>query len=214
MSKKDSKSNTLKYIIFSLIIILVIAGIGVAACYLLGSDENNENNQVKTTTNEIEGYGITLDDYDSALYINEFNVLRDNLNSKNPNMEEYAKSVAKLFIIDLYTINNKINKYDVGGLELIYSGIKDNYVSNVTDTIYRYVEDNTNDNRNQNLPEVVSIDVTSANKINYKVKSENVEYEAYSIKLKWAYHVDYGYDTEGEVIVINKDSKFYVVEKN
>lgn len=212
-SSSHKKGNTIKYIIFTLIIILVIGGIGFAACYLLDNSEG-EPTQIKTTTNIIEGYGITLDDLDSALYQTEYNLLRENLLGKNHNMEEYAKSVAKLFIIDLYTINNKVNKYDVGGLELLYDGVKDNYITNVTDTLYRYVQDNSNSNRNQNLPEVVSIEVTDFKANKFKINSEDVEYDGYSIKLKWSYHIDYGYDTEGEVIIINKDNKYYVVEKN
>ena len=215
MSKKEknTNSNTKKYIAFTIVIILVVGLVGFGACKLFG-DTTEENTVAKKTTNTIEGYGYTLDDLDTELYKEEFNKLKENLTGSQINYDEYAKSIAKLFIIDLYTINNKINKYDVGGTEFLEPSVVENYITNVDDTIYRYVEDNTNGKRNQNLPEVISIDVASFKSTTFKVKDENKEYEAYSVKLTWKYHVDYGYDTEGEVIVIKKDNKLYVVEKN
>ena len=50
----------------------------------------------------------------------EFDVLKANLESDTIDEEAYALSIAKLFIIDLYTMNNKINKYDIGGIEYVY----------------------------------------------------------------------------------------------
>ena len=214
MSKKEKKNtNTAKYIIFTIIIILVVGGVGFGACQLF-SDTEEENVVAKKTTNTIEGYGITLDDLDTELYKEEFNALKANLTGSKIDYEEYAKSIAKMFIIDLYTINNKINKYDVGGVEFLYEPVVNNYITNVDDTIYKYVQDNSNGNRNQNLPEVVSIEVKSIKQTTFNIKAENKDYDAYSVKLSWKYHVDYGYDTEGEVIIINKDNKLFVVEKN
>ena len=119
-----------------------------------------------------------------------------------------------MFIIDLYTIKNKINKYDVGGIDFIYKSAKENYITNVTDTLYKYVEDDTKGEREQQLPAVKSIEIESFKKGKFKVNSEKKEYESYNVKLNWTYSIDLGYDKTGEVIIINKDNKLYVVEKN
>ena len=219
MKKKNKKqkemSNGLRIGIFTVIIIIVISLIGFGA-YKLLSDTSDEDAPKVLKKNEvvISGYGIYIDDSDTDLYREEFNKLRDNIESKKINYDEYAASVAKMFIIDLYTIKNKINKYDIGGVDFVYKSALDNYKDNVTDTIYKYVEDNTNGDRTQQLPVVKNVSVTNVEKSKYKIESENKEYNAYKFRLSWSYSINLGYDTSGEVIVINKDNKMYVVEKN
>ncbi len=219
--KKDNKdnevkeaSNTKKYVLFCLVIIVVISLIGFVAYKILAVKEDEEKKVYKVNESEIKGYGIFIDDSDTKLYREEFDKLKVNLESSEVNYDEYAESVAKMFIIDLYTIKNKINKYDVGGIDFIYPTIKQNYIDNVDDTIYKYVEDNSNGERSQNLPVVKSIEVLENTKGKFKINSENKEYDSYVFKIKWEYSFDLGYDEAGEVIVINKDNKMYVVEKN
>lgn len=213
--EKKKSSNTKKYVIFSLIIIVVISLLGFAAYKILAEPKKDDDKRVqKVNETEIKGYGIFIDDSDSKIYHEEFDKLKANLESKEINYDEYAESVAKMFIIDLYTIKNKINKYDIGGIDFVYPSIKQNYIDNVDDTLYKYVEDNSTNERSQNLPVVKSIEVLDTTKGKFTIESEKKEYDSYTYKLKWDYSLDLGYDTAGEVIVINKDNKMYVVEKN
>lgn len=213
--KKKEMSNGVRIGVFTFIIIIVISLIGFGAYKLLADSSSDEKPKaLKKNEVVISGYGIYIDDSDTDLYREEFNKLRDNLEGGSINYDEYAASVARLFIIDLYTIKNKINKYDIGGVDFVYSGALDNYKDNVTDTIYKYVEDNTNGDRTQQLPVVKSITVNNVEKSKYKIESENKEYDSYKFRLSWSYSADLGYDTTGEIIVINKDNKMYVVEKN
>ena len=220
MSKnKKSKGmpDALRYFLFTIVVIGVVSGIGFAAFKLLdNASSGNNKDKVKVNLNEkeINGYGIKLDDNDTTLYKTEYEALEKNLTGDEINYDEYAKSVAKMFIIDLYTIKNKINKYDVGGVDFVYESAKENYTINVTDTIYKYVEDNANGEREQQLPVVKTISVDSIEKTKFKVENAKKEYDAYSIKLTWTYSINLGYDTTGEVIVINDNNKLYVVEKN
>ncbi len=213
--KKKEMSNGVRIGIFTFIIIVVISLIGFGA-YKLLADSSSEDKPKVLKKNEvvISGYGIYIDDSDTDLYREEFNKLRENLEGGSINYDEYAASVAKLFVIDLYTIKNKINKYDIGGVDFVYNKALDNYKDNVTDTIYKYVEDNTNGDRTQQLPVVKSVTVNNVEKSKYKIESENKEYDSYKFRLSWSYSVELGYDTTGEIIVINKDNKMYVVEKN
>lgn len=198
-----------KVILFLCILIFVYAAGGTI--YYIATREKKDDKPIVTNKDTIKGYDYTLKSNDTKLYEDEFKALKANLEG-DINYDEYAVSVAKLFVIDLYTINNKINKYDTGGVSFVYPDGRDNYKLNVQDTIYKYVEDNTNGKRTQNLPEVSSVIVKDSKKDTYKIGDNS--FEAYKINLEWSYVQDLGYDKTGEIILIKKDKNIYVVEKN
>ena len=198
-----------KVILFFCILIFVYAAGGTI--YYIATREKKDDKPIVTNKDTIKGYDYTLKSNATKLYEDEFKALKANLEG-DINYDEYAVSVAKLFVIDLYTINNKINKYDTGGVSFVYPDGRDNYKLNVQDTIYKYVEDNTNGKRTQNLPEVSSVIVKDSKKDTYKIGDNS--FEAYKINLEWSYVQDLGYDKTGEIILIKKDRNIYVVEKN
>lgn len=198
-----------KVILFFCILIFVYAVGGTI--YYIATREKKDDKPIVTNKDTIKGYDYTLKSNATKLYEDEFKALKANLEG-DINYDEYAVSVAKLFVIDLYTINNKINKYDTGGASFVYPDGRDNYKLNVQDTIYKYVEDNTNGKRTQNLPEVSSVIVKDSKKDTYKIGDNS--FEAYKINLEWSYVQDLGYDKTGEIILIKKDRNIYVVEKN
>lgn len=196
-------------IILFIVIVLLVVGASIF-CYLKFVKKDDNVNKV-TNIEEIDKFGYTLKSNATETYKKEYEILKTNLKSTDINEEEYVKSVAKLFIIDLYTISNKINKYDVGGTEFVYPDSLENYKVNVEDTLYKYVEDNSNNSRTQSLPEVSEVQITDFKKVKYTVS--NTELDAYEVALKWSYVVDMGYESEGSVIILEKDNKYYVVEK-
>lgn len=196
-------------VILFIVIVLLVVGASIF-CYLKFVKKDDNVNKV-TNIEEIDKFGYTLKSNATETYKKEYEILKTNLKSTDINEEEYVKSVAKLFIIDLYTISNKINKYDVGGTEFVYPDSLENYKVNVEDTLYKYVEDNSNNSRRQSLPEVSEVQITDFKKVKYKVS--NTELDAYEVALKWSYAVDMGYESEGSVIILEKDNKYYVVEK-
>lgn len=196
-------------IILFIVIVLLVVGASIF-CYLKFVKKDDNVNKV-TNIEEIDKFGYTLKSNATETYKKEYEILKTNLKSTDINEEEYVKSVAKLFIIDLYTISNKINKYDVGGTEFVYPDSLENYKVNVEDTLYKYVEDNSNNSRTQSLPEVSEVQITDFKKVKYKVS--NTELDAYEVALKWSYVVDMDYESEGSVIILEKDNKYYVVEK-
>lgn len=198
-----------KVILFLCILIFVYAAGGTI--YYIATREKKDDKPIVTNKDTIKGYDYTLKSNATKLYEDEFKALKANLEG-DINYDEYAVSIAKLFVIDLYTINNKINKYDTGGASFVYLEGRDNYKLNVQDTIYKYVEDNTNGKRTQNLPEVSSVIVKDSKKDTYKIGDNS--FEAYKINLEWSYVQDLGYDKTGEIILIKKDKNIYVVEKN
>ena len=217
---KESKKSVVKTISFIFVIIAVFSIVGYLCYLVIGNNKNDKPKEtVKKNLNEISGYNITLDDQDSELYKELFNELKKNLEGKEINKKEYAKSVAKMYIVDLYSINNKLNKYDVS-TELIWPTIADNYRTKVMDTLYLYVEDNSRGQRDQNLPLVTKIDVENIKETKFtynngteKDKSDDKTFDAYEIELSWSYRVKLGYDTTATVVVINDNDKLYVAEQ-
>ncbi len=169
-------------------------------------------NFLKTDVKEIEvlhtldGYGYSLEDRDNKIYSDEYYNLEKIIKSDEVNYEQYAESISKLFIIDLFTLNNKVSKYDVGGSEFLMLEYKDNYNLSVTDTIYKYIG-NMNEN---DLPEVSSINLDSINPTTYIL--DETEYDAYEVSLTWDYVKDLEYDKVGYIIIIKNENKLYVVE--
>lgn len=203
----------IKTVIIAISLVILFSILGVLTYFTFFKTEiQPRENKEETKINEISGYAITSDENDSEVYKIEFENLKKILESETINYEEYAKTIAKLYIIDLYTINNKINKYDVGGVEFLYEKAKENYITNVTDTLYKYVKDNSDNKRDQKLPEVKEINVDEITNTTYKI--ENTNYEGYKIKLSWDYIEDLGYDKSAEVIVIKEENKIFVVEEN
>ena len=220
--KKKVNKEVIKTISFAIVIIAVISVIGYLCFLVLGNNKTEKPQEtVRKNLNEIEGYGITLDDQDSELYKELFNDLKKNLEGKEINYKEYAKSIAQMYIVDLYSINTKLNKYDIS-TELIWPTIAENYRMQVLDTLYTYVQDNSRGQRDQNLPEVSKIDVDKIIETKYtynngtdKDKSDDKTFDGYQIDLSWSYRVKLGYDTSATVIVIkDENNKLYVVEQN
>lgn len=198
---------------------LILIGIGIVICasiliYLFIKNLNtNKETVINKTENidTIEKYGYNLEDRDSALFKEIFLKLKSTLSTSEIDYQKYAEYLSELYIIDLYSIDNKINQYDVGSLEYILPDIKDNFELKVKDTLYKYVEDNSDDKRKQELPEVSSIEVKSETDTAYKYNDQ--DYEGYEIELNWEYSKDLGYDKKATVVLIRSDDNLYVVEQ-
>ena len=197
-----------KILLFLLVMVLVYA---IGGLIYIKMQKPEQPEVIVSDVDKIKGYDYTLKSNASALYKDEFKVLKDNLEGET-NDEEYALSIAKLFIIDLYSLSTKVNKYEVGGVEFVHPDYVNNYKLNVQNTLYKYMEDNSHNTRKQKLPLVSAIEVSSKEKTNYKVKDNS--FDGYKVALKWEYAEDLGYESKGEVIVVKIDNKFFVVEKN
>ncbi len=199
--------NKKKKIILIIILILLIISIFL----LLGYNYYKGNNDKKTYKQEdsIKGYNYTLDDRDTKLMKDTFKKLKSTLNKEDIDYKEYAILLSELYIIDIFTIDNKINKYDTPSLEYILEDNKENFSNNISDTLYKYLIDNSDNSRKQDLPIVESIKYTNIEESTYTYK--DTEYNGYKVSLNWTYKKDYGYDDSAIIDVINKDNKLYIV---
>ncbi len=161
-------------------------------------------------TNTIENYGYNLEDRDTKLYKDKYEKLKELLSKDDYDKDEYIKLISELFIIDLYTIDNKISRYDVGGTEFMYTGAVSSFKASVENSLYKTVENDLEDNRNQALPVVSSIEITNYEPTTYEMPDQTV-IDGYKVNLSWQYEKDLGYDDTGVLIVIPDGNKMGVV---
>ncbi|MDD4187581.1 MAG: hypothetical protein PHX04_02290 [Bacilli bacterium] len=196
-----------KKLLIVALLLSFIYSLGGIYFHFFAGDEKEKVNSIDT----IKGYDYTLKSSATELMKQEFSILKENLESTSVNKEKYAVSIAKLFIIDLYTMSNKLNKYDIGSADYVYKSAVASYKLNVTDTLYKYLEDNTNNKRKQTLPEVSSINLDEITESELKI-DEKV-YLGYKVKLSWEYVTDLEYDHEGEIIIVEDSDILYIAEK-
>lgn len=168
--------------------------------------------QDKTVVDSIGLYGYTLEKTDTKLYENYFKELSKILNEKTIDYEKYAEYLSKLFIVDTFTLNNKLASTDIGGTEFIHPDLKENFKENMGNNMYRNIEVNLDGKRQQELPIVkdVTIDTIKEDKAKYNGK----EYDGYIIKANIEYEKDLGYQTEIELTIIKDDKILYIIKGN
>lgn len=203
------KKKKIGIVVCSILLIYFLGGIFYNI--FVDRSDTKKNNNVNNSV-QIKGFEYLSNDDDTDLFKNEFKKLKKNLESSNINYNEYALSISKMFIIDLYTLNNKNNMYDVGGVQFVYPEARDNFKLNVENTLYKYMEDNSDGKREQDLPEVSGVEVTSDEVYEYTIGEE--KYEGYKINLDISYVKDLEYDAKAELILVKVDKYLYIVEKN
>ncbi len=195
-------------ILLTILIILII--IIVAAIIVFKVFQSSPTAEPVKVVDSIDNFDYTLDDRDTELMKKTYNELKDILTASDIDYEKYAQALAKLFVIDLFTMDNKVNRYDVGSTEYVYPDSVENFKTNVEDTIYKTMENNSNGKRKQKLPEVSAIDESNVETSTFTIGED--EYESYIVKLSWSYEKDLGYDKNATITLIPLNEKLYVVE--
>lgn len=207
MRKVLNKNKLFYFVMISLIlVVIIIIGVKFTLEFLVKDDKNVVT---KKELDSLELYGYTLDDYDSDLYKEYFNDLKNTLNSKEVNYEYYAKEIVKLFVSDFYTLDNKLTSSDIGGVEFIPSDMVENFKMHAGDTMYNHVKTNIYGDRVQKLPIVKSVEVTNIENITYTYKDK--EYSAYKVSARWEYQEDLGYKNNEIFTLIKDNNKLYIV---
>ena len=193
-------------IVIGVLLVLVIV-VGVLKIFFSKEEEKVDAN-VSNVISNISDYGYTLDDRDTDYMKETFYELEDILNADTVDYTSYANTLAKLFVIDFYTLDNKINKYDVGSLEYILSSKVDMFRQKAVDTVYRDIIDNTYRNRVQDLPEITNVAILNTENTTFTLDDE--EMEAIKVTMNYEYEEDLGYDTEGTIYFVREANKLSV----
>lgn len=197
-----------KIVICIILIIVIILGVIVYKAL----PEKEEVPQVKVIRN-IKEYDYSLNDNETELYKEEFDNLYNILDSDEVNYDEYAKCVAKLFIIDFYTLDNKLSKNDIGGSDFIKPVMRDNFIEEARSKFYKYLEVKSK-NRTQKLPVVSEITEVLLENTTFTYSDKTVDENAYKVTISWNYKEDLGYEKETKMILVKEDKKLYIVEMN
>ena len=204
MRKRKRKKSNKKIIILLLIIIFLLV------VFFLNNNSNS-NLKVVSVVEEIDTYNYILDNNQTRIYKKYFNKLKQELKDGKIDEENYAKLISYLFTIDYYTLNNKVTNQDIGGVMFIHSNIKDKFLSDSINGVYKYLKNNLYNNRKQELPEVNNIDVLEFTKIKYDYNNLYDD-NAFYVKLKVGYVKKMGYPEEVNIKIIHEENKLSIVE--
>ena len=125
MKKERIKIRPITNILLCFVAVLVIVG-GYFVYDKFIKPRGNKVKVVDSITNEDVDYVVS--ENDTKLFKDNFNELKKVLNAKEVNNEEYAKTIAKLFVIDFFTLSNKTSKNDVGGVQFVFESYKKDLV--------------------------------------------------------------------------------------
>ena len=209
MLKSMKKSDIFK-MFFALISLFLIFGI---VFYFYGTLQRKEEPvNVSKVENNIPEYNYYINDNASTYYKSEFAKLKEILDAEEVDDNAYITELAKVFIIDLLSLNNKFNKYEVTSSQYFNTAKKDMFINKVVDNFYDYIEDNAYNDRKQLLPEVSEVVMDELKTTKYKMGEESVD--AYEISANVSYVNDLGYDKKVDVILTKEDNKYSVVAYN
>ena len=191
-----------------LAIILISTGLGFIAY------ESIKPKAVKTATveNEIEEYGYTLKSTRNDRYKKAFQELKDILSKKDVDEKAYVEQISKMFIMDFYTLNDKLANTDVGGIDFVHTDAKTNFLEKSEDTVYKYVENDIYGNRDQKLPEVTKVTIDTIENIEYTIGTDFTDDFAYQVEVSIEYKEDMDYPTKATLIFVHEDNKLSLEE--
>lgn len=196
------KKGVKRFLIVLLIVLILTA---VILWFVFGRGEKKQEPQTATVVETLDNYGYSLRSNATSLSKSLFEELKKVLNQEPINEEEYAKLVARSFLADFYTLDNKVTNNDIGGVQYVYSSVQDNFILKAQDTLYKYVESNLYDEREQELPIVTAVEVTSITSTTYTL-GEVTDDKAYQVEVTITYQKDLGYDSSHKLIIMHDEN--------
>ncbi len=195
-----------------LIILLIVIATSVGG-FVFYEMTNTSKVTIKKATvlNEIKEYGYTLKSNKSKAYKKEFANLATILNSDSVDEEAYLKSITKLFILDFYTLSDKVANTDVGGVDFIHTDAKTNFLEKAEDTIYKYVENNMYGGRHQSLPTVQDVTVEDIQNVSFTL-NQKTDTNAYQVTVSWTYTEENDYQNKATLTFAHEGKKLSLVE--
>lgn len=212
--KKTSNKNKTKRIFILLILVLI----AIVALYFIFFYKGIDTSEVKKeykpkTTKEIPEYGYALTEDKTKLFKDKFNDLVKILEAETVDNEAYAKKITELFIIDLYSLDNKKTSSDIGGIQFVYQPFQQDFIKIVHTTLYDYMQSNIDGKRKQELPNVTSVNIEDIQPEQFHIDSTKTNVDGYKVDITWEYNKDLGYQTSSSVnVIFETDKKLAIAE--
>ncbi|HHX93806.1 MAG TPA: hypothetical protein GX690_01740 [Tenericutes bacterium] len=213
--KFDTSTRTLT--IMGLILFVVIVGI-----IAIMPKEFKEVKKKIQITKEVEIYKLRGNA--TELQKKLFDDLYNTLKAEEIDEEKYAVSIAKLFISEYWTLINRLDREDIGGIIYIPEPLVPRFMEYANE-LYCFFDYYILEYRKENLSEVTSVTLNSVKSITYnfvdsegKIESKN-NLSAYEINLSWEYNEDRTMNSKmlpsDAILKIVKWDKYYsVLEMN
>lgn len=197
-----------KLIIVLVAVILVVALGTVIAISFWPEKEIQEVKVLKS----IDEYGYSLKANKTKEYKEMFKELEKILLADEVDEEAYAKKISEMFIYDFFSLEDKVTKTDIGGVDFVHPDAIANFMVNAEDTYYKYIESNIYGERKQELPAVATVTAESIEPTEFAYKDEM--HEGYEVKVNWTYTKDKfsDYQKSATVILIKSGKIYYIVE--
>ena len=143
-----------------------------------------------------------------------FEELTEILAKEDIDEEVYVKKITEMFIYDFYSLDDKVSKTDIGGIEFVHKDVLNNFLVTAEDTYYKYVESNIYKNRNQRLPEVGDITIESVQNDSYTIAGGATDEKAFIVKVNWEYTDSSfsSYQKTAELVFVHNDIRLDLVE--
>ena len=203
MKNKKEKIVTICFIVAFLILIIPVI---VKFCIDLKSVTSDRKEEIS----RIDFYGYSLSKSDTKITKDVYKELDSVLSADVVDYDMYATLISKLFLIDLFNLDNKLSSTDIGGTMYLHSGIIDNFRENMGATLYNHVKSNIDGKRTQKLPIVKDVIVNNVTPIKYKYN--DVEYDGYTTSCNIVYEEDLGYQSSVDLTLIKDDKILYIVK--
>lgn len=214
---KPNKAKKTILIILSILLIILIILVGYKVCTKYLFNDNDDSNKIKTP----EKQNIELDNYDYYLHGNATNYekelaeeLKKILSNEELNWEEYAKTLSKMFVSDLFTLNNKNGSSDITSSQYVYKEYQDTFKKIVKDTLYANIELDLDGTRQQNLPTVTNVEITSIKNNQFLYNKKVLDSNAYYVSAKIEYDKDLGYPTTYDIVLVKNEDLLQIVKSN
>lgn len=212
--ERFNKKQEISLMIMLVIILLFLILLGYKLMNNSKNITDDENDivdiQEETINNDLYNYSINnrSTDYQKQLFTElEITITEDIID-----MEKYATTLTKLFISDLFTLDNKKGSSDITSSQYVYDSYQDNFELMVKDTIYDNIELNIDKTRKQKLPVVKNVIVNSINRDVFLLDDTVIDNEAFYIDITIQYEEDLGYSTIYKVVLVNNDNVLQVVK--
>lgn len=202
-----------KTIIIIGIVSFVLIALSVAVTLFIINKDDNKKEPEKVEeikkVDEMTNYDYFLEEDATEYYKELYNDLKETLNKEEINDEEYAKVISKLFVTDLFTLDNKITSSDIGGLQFMYDDFEEDFINIAKTTLYSSVESNIYNDREQKLPVVTKVEVANieSSTFNYNDTAHN----SYDVSVNITYQEDLGYPTTYKLSLIKNDKYIQIV---
>ena len=202
------KKKTKIFLVILFLILVVVLGFLVYKNFF----SNKEVKETKVIAS-IDDYGYKLKDNKNATYKKMFDELKEILSKDKVDEEAYVKKISEMFVYDFYSLDDKLAKTDIGGVDFIHPDALDNFLENAENTYYKYVESNIYGNRNQKLPIVNEIEVKNVENKAFAYGDKNDE-NAFYVQVNWSYTDELfsDYQTNAELVFIHDDIKLSLVQ--